>query len=526
MEKSVRNIQEAAVEMKRHAPNNTAGGTKKIKVRPYQEVVDEANKIWDCAKGAGLKTLAPAEREARVAAVLEVLGDHVADVCLKHDASRVMQQCVKFGSDDQRLVIFTGVQDKLPVLVKSQYGHHVVVKLMTYGDVKIKSAISEMLAGDLRALSLHQYAAKCVDYYWRELTRNATSRSELVSATFYGGRRSDIVGKPATDKDADIEGTVLRTKALKSLGGFVNKSLGKPGLFSMAFQHRAVLEFFEVVEPGSQDHEDAMVDLAGNNGDILKCLVQTRDGTEVVVRMLAGSTGHKVRKLVVKGLKGVVAEMAADELAWAAVLGTLWFVDDTVIVKKTVVEELCDAMRAVLDSVHGPKVVLGALLPREAALKALTAQDKDMFSTLDNTRKDQSLRRDEILDSRLVSVVAEALTPADLTRDWMARLAALPGLQARLFELIAESDLDLWSHSSGHKLVKTVLGAAAGADALAVVTKAIAGGVMKTRGSWVVAEVLKQALARGDAPAPFKDTVRTHAEPQSPAGRAILELLA
>lgn len=65
----------------------------------------------------------------------------IPDLCMAHDTSRILEDCVKYGTESQRWQIFGEVHTNLVMLAKSRYAKFVILKLIKYGD---KQYILEM----------------------------------------------------------------------------------------------------------------------------------------------------------------------------------------------------------------------------------------------------------------------------------------------------------------------------------------------------------------------------------------------
>lgn len=55
------------------------------------------------------------------------------DLSRAHDTSRIVESMLQLGTEAQRWVIFAELKDRLRYLAMSQYGKHVVLKLVNYG---------------------------------------------------------------------------------------------------------------------------------------------------------------------------------------------------------------------------------------------------------------------------------------------------------------------------------------------------------------------------------------------------------
>lgn len=56
----------------------------------------------------------------------------VLQVTLRHDASRIVESILQYGSEKQREKILTELTSKLVEIAKTPYGHFVVLKAITY----------------------------------------------------------------------------------------------------------------------------------------------------------------------------------------------------------------------------------------------------------------------------------------------------------------------------------------------------------------------------------------------------------
>ena len=56
---------------------------------------------------------------------------HLAEMAVSHTGSRIVQACIKFGSEEQRQAVRKEVAPVFLELAKSPYGHFVASKLVT-----------------------------------------------------------------------------------------------------------------------------------------------------------------------------------------------------------------------------------------------------------------------------------------------------------------------------------------------------------------------------------------------------------
>lgn len=108
------------------------------------------------------------------------------------------------------------------------------------------------------------------------------------------------------------------------------------GLLHPPITHRLLREYLEVA-PGSLIAEAADT-IAATGGNALK-MVHTADGAAACCAALAYGSARD-RKRLVKGMKGYVAQTAANEHAHAVVSTALTVTDDTALTGKVIVGEI------------------------------------------------------------------------------------------------------------------------------------------------------------------------------------------
>lgn len=86
--------------------------------KPNSALLVNAKRLWSLARQ---KTLPPAERRKHVAALMAVLRGKVAEVVFKHDASRIVQTAVKWGTQAERDEIAKELRGRYKELAQSKY---------------------------------------------------------------------------------------------------------------------------------------------------------------------------------------------------------------------------------------------------------------------------------------------------------------------------------------------------------------------------------------------------------------------
>lgn len=94
--------------------------------RKHADAVIEAKKIWNKLR---LKANTKEEVRQMVEELMDLIRGKVNEIALQHDASRVVQAALQFGTNDERKEVMEELcKASLFELAKNQYAHFVVLK--------------------------------------------------------------------------------------------------------------------------------------------------------------------------------------------------------------------------------------------------------------------------------------------------------------------------------------------------------------------------------------------------------------
>lgn len=86
--------------------------------KPHAGLISEAKRIWSLARQ---KNIPAAERQTHIQELMTAIRGHVKDFVLKHDASRIVQTIVKYGSQKERSEIATELKGQFRSLAQNRY---------------------------------------------------------------------------------------------------------------------------------------------------------------------------------------------------------------------------------------------------------------------------------------------------------------------------------------------------------------------------------------------------------------------
>lgn len=365
--------------------------------KPHADKLARSKSLW---AQINRKKVPKAERQKYIEELFGLISGSVVDIIFKHDASRVVQACFKFGNEAQRTQILQELKGRLVDLSKSTYGKFLVVKMLYYGTPKHRDAILSEIHGNVRKLIKHKEAAYVVEDAFRDYT-TPTQQDALVSE-MYGAEFSVFEN---TDKRplAQLlkDSPEKRDTVMKNLWDSIQDSI-KKGSIGFTILHRALLSFLHSANGPEKAEAVELVK------DSLPEVVHTRDGSEVACIIIAISAA-KDRKAIMKSFREHIVKAMTDEYGWMSVVALFMCVDDTVLLTKAFGPNISKKCVDLFEDRFARKVflyLLGGLQTRY-----FTSREMQVFAEVDSlkqmtSKKDDLLRRQEILAALLETLVA------------------------------------------------------------------------------------------------------------------------
>jgi pumilio homology domain family member 6 len=304
--------------------------------RRHADVVMEAKDLWNKLR---LKTNTPEETRQYMVTLMELIRGKIPEIALQHDASRVVQAAIQFGTPEERkeVVVELCAKANIPELSKVQYAHFVVLKMIKYCDrqddcVKL---IVKSLKGSIPKLAVHAVGARVLELLFNTFPPKTTA---MLKQEFYGPHFSlfaagDVTISAAPSLVGNLK-TAPEKKAvtLEFVVSILNKGIEK-GLFAFVYLQELFCEYVTIAPPND------IRNIASSVVDHSVQLLSTRAGTRVVVACATYGTA-KDRKRILKSLKGYTRSSLMHRDAYLAILRVVQVTDDTVSVHKSVLAEL------------------------------------------------------------------------------------------------------------------------------------------------------------------------------------------
>lgn len=309
--------------------------------RPNADVVQQAKKIWERLRQK--LNVPEAERKELLTELFELMEGRIRDFVFKHDSVRVVQTAVKYCEPAQLKIIVKELKDDVRSLVESKYGKFLVAKMVVNGDQEDRNLIIPQFYGHVKKLINHPEASWIVD----DIYRNAIATPEQKAAMlreWYGVEFSLAnrnLGKsneepPTADLKAILEKNPEKRKPILGyLHQMINNLIQKK-MTGFTMLHDAMLQYFVVLSPGSEEHTEFLETLKGDidadeadgGGDLYKNLSFTKSGSRLVSYAIAYGSA-KDRKMILKCFKDNIEIMAVDNHAKIVLAVALDVPDDT-----------------------------------------------------------------------------------------------------------------------------------------------------------------------------------------------------
>ncbi|CAM9979824.1 unnamed protein product, partial [Choristocarpus tenellus] len=128
--------------------------------RPEFDTVKRSKEIWNKLRE---RKVPPEERANLVQELLSLIKGKVLAIAMKHDASRVVQTAIQFGTQEERLMILSEVEGHLVELSQLTYAHFIILRMLK--SLKGENEQRRLLRGlrsEIVRLATHAVGARVV----------------------------------------------------------------------------------------------------------------------------------------------------------------------------------------------------------------------------------------------------------------------------------------------------------------------------------------------------------------------------
>ncbi|XP_002156370.2 pumilio homolog 3 isoform X1 [Hydra vulgaris] len=360
----------------------------KKKKRSQPEIISNLMTIYEQLRR---KSSSQDGRRKLIDDVLKIVQGKEAEVVYKHDTVRVLEMCIKFGSEIQKEKLFQLFQDNTILLVTSKYSKFLIEKFFKHGSKEQKNKIIESFYGKITKLIRNKNASEILDKVYDKYASNL-QKSKMVEE-FYGHEYTiqKVISGQTVGEILSVDGSEKKKAILKHMKESLT-ALCQKDVVTHSIIHKVLFQFFTYAD--LQQKIDLIEILKENVIHIL----HTKDGARIAMNCFWFAS-VKDRKAIIKSFKTYVLKICKEEYGHMVMLALFDTVDDTVLVKKAIFPEIIANLQELIEDSWGRKVILYLLKPRSKSyfspdlLKILQEGDNNPYSKKEAKIKQEELRQ-------------------------------------------------------------------------------------------------------------------------------------
>eukprot|EP00092_Neocalanus_flemingeri_P002616 GFUD01002803.1.p1 GENE.GFUD01002803.1~~GFUD01002803.1.p1 ORF type:complete len:662 (+),score=236.91 GFUD01002803.1:62-1987(+) len=359
--------------------------------KQQQEVFDigvQAKKIWEEVRKEDCKE----EKKIKLTTELHSLvKGNIKKIIFAHDTVRVVECLMAMGSQEIKDALYVELKDDIIEMAKSKYANFFVQKLLRYGSKDQKDAVMKAMTGKTAKLMKHKTAGVVVELAFNDFA-NASQRNSMLQE--FLGPEFILFKEPEvrTVEELIAKHPEKKAEIVKNLGANVEVLIQK-GCYNHSLVHTVLHNYLSVVDG------KARADCIESLRDSLIHIIHSKDGAMAALYCLwHGST--KDRKSIVKSLKTFVEKTACEEYGHMVLMAIFDTVDDTKLVGKAIIGELCENFVKIIQNKFGLRVVKYLVAGRDKTYTmpdAITIMAKGDGN--EHSKKDPAVRRKELAEA-------------------------------------------------------------------------------------------------------------------------------
>ncbi|XP_054260772.1 pumilio homolog 3 isoform X2 [Macrosteles quadrilineatus] len=355
----------------------------------------KAKAIWEKLRG---KNHTDEKKEALVNELFMLLKGQTPNIVFSHDMARVIQWMLKLGSPAIRSSLCEDLSSNTVAYLQSRYSSFCVKRALKYASKADRSLLIQSCNGHFLKLFSHLCASPVIELMYAEYASAAQRRQ--IHREMYGEMHALVAPEITSIQNIPKN---MRPSILTATKSNLTKLLLKKQLFKYTLLQTLLQDFLASC---SEQDRNEILELI--QGDVLEFL-NTKEGSRVALQVVWHGT-NKVKKVIVKALKGKVKETACSEVGHILLLALFDCVDDTVLVKKALLPEVVSEAVELAKNEWGRKVILYLVAHRDPAyfhpqqIEVLAKGD-----AIGKGKKDPKVREQEMLEavsSPLLSQIA------------------------------------------------------------------------------------------------------------------------
>ncbi len=261
-------------------------------MKPNFQLVETLKTSWNKVR---VKSTPESIKQELLKTMSSQMAGHVLQVTLRHDASRITQCLLQFGTEAQKQLVLQELLQKAVEIAKTPYGHFTILKAISYCTAgEDQKRIAHALKGHFVALGTNVIGARTVESV---CTMYPSKLSRPLKAEFYGQKFTILLEGPPNSLQQLLElSPTKRSMILDHMRDLVQKFVDK-GLLEFKYVHELIWEYCKAIS--SSGESKRLEDLSNQVLDFAPKLITTKAGVKTVC-VLTTQGGAKDRKKVLK----------------------------------------------------------------------------------------------------------------------------------------------------------------------------------------------------------------------------------
>lgn len=323
----------------------------------------------------------------------ELLKGQFSKIVFSHDMARIVQWQLKYCTPEIRESIVAELKQSIVPMLQSKYAKNCIKTILKYGTDQVRAMIIAACSGHVVKLASHTLAAPILELAYSSWATDADKIH--FKQEFYGD-----MYKQAKDKEVKTLSDVykfsedMKSATLSAVKGNLVKILNKK-LIGTSLVHSVLFEFLENCTTEDRDEMIVMI------RSLIFELSQTKDGAQSAMICLRHGT-NKDKKIAIKAFKGQVKNLATNEHGYMVLIALFDCIDDTVLVKKSILSELQNDLTEITLNEYGRYVVLYLVARRDPHyFHPKVVEQLKLGNDNATSKKPSDVRAKELLDGIL-----------------------------------------------------------------------------------------------------------------------------
>eukprot|EP00835_Amoeboradix_gromovi_P002927 NODE_178_length_15814_cov_0.338657.p3 type:complete len:508 gc:universal NODE_178_length_15814_cov_0.338657:6063-7586(+) len=351
-------------------------------------LITKCKQVWEKAR---VGHLSDKDRKPLVEELMNGITGHIEEVVFKHDASRMVQCCIKYGTPQDISHIYEELKPRMLELIKSTYGKYIVLAFMNHLK-SLRPDIMDLCKGRVEELLKNKDSAYMIEVIYHTYASPKQKKAMLSELYCVQVKKSPQYSGMTLAKVIETAPSlkvVIKDHMKKLLFALVQKG----GLGDMTIILKALWEYLSLFQ------DDDFVELLQEQ--IIEFL-HHKDGMCIANFLIRRSTA-KHRKTILKTFKPHLIKVWKEEYGHLVLITAFDCVDDTKMLQKNLITDVAINIDGLdLLTCQYARRVVSFLLTKSTKLvpnNYATMLRDDKALSLDTSKKESAVRFNELKDS-------------------------------------------------------------------------------------------------------------------------------